>query len=224
MSQWPQRSFHLLREYFIILCWFIVGLYILYVLLYMKQFNFIIFFKISPSSFAAHPLPLSFQSSLPAIVDFLHPFSQPVSAGPVSPSPLCVMWWHLFTTQAAGCLLLCSVIWLLPFSEWGHSLGQQSTDRTRQHAGTHVTLLFSLLQYAQRPNVWPSIVFLVWGFSSYVCVDYRQIMYLSLSAITCYRNIYVIGVVIGTYVVIVTSLLGTSLESFISTRPLFWRE
>lgn len=91
------------------------------------------FFKISPCSFAAHALPLSFQSFLPTIVDFLHPSPTQCLLAPVFPSPLCVMWWHLFTTQATGCLLLCSVIWLLPFSEWGHSLGQQSTDRTRQH-------------------------------------------------------------------------------------------
>lgn len=47
-----------------------------------------------------------------------------------------------------------------------------------------------------------------------MCVEYVHIMDLSLTAIA--------GVVIGTYVVIVTSLLGTSLVSFISTWPLFW--
>lgn len=38
------------------------------------------------------------------------------SVPPVPPSclSLCILWWHLFAAQAAGCLQLCSVIWLLP--------------------------------------------------------------------------------------------------------------
>ena len=52
---------------------------------------------------------------------------------------LCISWWHLFTTQASGCLQFCSVICLLPSPEWGHSLGQRSRDRirTNTHAHTH---------------------------------------------------------------------------------------
>lgn len=34
------------------------------------------------------------------------------------PPSLCVLWWHLFTTQVAGCLQFCSVIWLLPYPGW----------------------------------------------------------------------------------------------------------
>lgn len=167
------------------------------------------FFQDFSLIFRSSPCTLVF-SSLPAIVDFLHPFSHPVSAGPVSPSPLCVMWWHLFTTQAAGCLLLSSVIWLLPFSEWGHSLGQQSTDRICRNARDS-----SVYFNTHRDHVWPSIFFsLVLSFSSHMCVEYIHIMDLSLTAIA--------GIGIETYVVIVTSLLETSLVSFISTWPLFW--
>lgn len=152
------------------------------------------FFPISPCSFAAHPLPLSFQSFLPAMVHFLHPSSHPVSAGPVSPSPLCVMWWHLFATQAAGCLLLCSVIWLLPFSEWGHSLGQQSTDRTRQHTCRNArdsSVQFTSIRTETKCLTFNFFIFIFSSFSSHVCVDSRHIMDLSLFPITlgCCRNI-----------------------------------
>lgn len=112
------------------------------------------------------------------------------------------MWWHLFTTQAAGCLLLCSVIWLLPFSEWGHSLGQQSTDGTSQRTcksarDTSVQLYLN----TQGHDGWPCGVFiflLLVGFPSHVGIDNRRIVDLTVPTIapSPYRNI--LYVVIGT--------------------------
>lgn len=166
--------------------------------------------------FCSSPHSHLFQSCQPSWI-FLHPFFHPVSAGPLSSSSLCIMWWHLFTTQASGCLLLCSVIWLLPFPEWGHSLGQQSMDRTRQHTcrkARDTSVRFYLNTH--RPNDWPCVFSLVSSFSSHVCIKNRHIMDLSLSTTTQsrYRNIL--------YVVIGTSLLGTSPESFIPLGTLFW--
>lgn len=66
-----------------------------------------------PFTFSHHHIHFS---SLPSSVSFLcapHLLS------------LCILWWHLFTTQVAGCLQFRSVIRLLPCSEWGHSLGQR---------------------------------------------------------------------------------------------------
>lgn len=144
------------------------------------------------SFFAVHSFPSSFNHPCQPSWIFLHPFFHPVSAGPRSSSSLCIMWWHLFTTQASGCLLLCSVIWLLPFPEWGHSLGQQSMDRTRQRScrkARDTSVRFYLNTH--RPNDWPCVFSLVSSFSSHVCVKNRHIMDLSLSTTTQsrYRNI-----------------------------------
>lgn len=151
----------------------------------------ILFHHFSASSFAVLPFPTSFNHPCQPSWIFLHPFFHPVSAGPLSSSSLCIMWWHLFTTQASGCLLLCSVIWLLPFPEWGHSLGQQSMDRTRQHTcrkARDTSVRFYLNTH--RDQMIDLVFFsLVSSFSSHVCVKNRHIMDLSLSTTTQNRNI-----------------------------------
>lgn len=97
---------------------------------------------------------LSYQLNF--LASYLHTF-YPMTVPSAPPSPLCILWWHLFATQAAGSLRFCSVIWLLPFPEWGHSLGQRRRDRTltNTHMHKHTLNHFTLSSFSwikQRAN------------------------------------------------------------------------
>lgn len=79
------------------------------------------------------------------------------------PPSLCILWWHLFTTQVAGCLQFCSVIWLLPVPEWGHSLGQRSKERTlTTHTHTHV-------EEKKHIKFWPCVCLTVYCIYKHSC-------------------------------------------------------
>lgn len=94
MSQWPQKSLYLLRQYFSTLCscqWLIVHLYICMALQGIILFHHFSFFSLL---FCSSPLSHLFQSSLPAIMDFLASF---LSSSVCWPSILFVFVYNVVT-------------------------------------------------------------------------------------------------------------------------------